>query len=580
MFYNSYRATKSALQRSQNTSSPKNYLLNQQKRLKLKDLLMTKFIQKYNIKDPDEYLDLVLTQFIRKERLTDRDLKRLSLKIRKLSKDFSNRNILKSDLENLSQKPLKTEINNLTKINTDRNKNNTLNKFINNNNFTGNDNNINEIKNKNEQNQIKNLKTDFPSLTTYSTMTSKTEANLKKRDYSSNVNHKNIICFKSPEEELAILEKELEEEELLEKKNKYKRIDFSPQGDEWTAIVNYNKNLYKRQVLEEKIKDREIKKRTKECLDIQIKEKLKRELNEKNEEKEFERKVEEFNRNLDDIDKKKEQKIIEQIKRLKKDRDEILTNETLRKKIEKFKEKKFDKILVKKYKEQIEQEKQAELARKKKGKEDLMKAKKFIEEKQKSIKERIEKEKEDDKRLDKFKSLLEQRKENERNYYYQKIKSLGNKYIIPNSQKVLEKIEKEKKEEDEKIQYYYEEKNRKEFEKERKAKLKRFNDKIEMKKFLDMQIAEKKKEKNFLKLLDQEQAKIWKIDLKKRNDEMELEKEHIKRMNRKNFEFILKQIEQKKRSKSRKNIMTESEYAINRSLLEKANEDYLKSAEK
>ena len=135
MFYNSYRATKSALQRSQNTSSPKNYLLNQQKRLKLKDLLMTKFIQKYNIKDPDEYLDLVLTQFIRKERLTDRDLKRLSLKIRKLSKDFSNRNILKSDLENLSQKPLKTEINNLTKINTDRNKNNTLNKFINNNEF-------------------------------------------------------------------------------------------------------------------------------------------------------------------------------------------------------------------------------------------------------------------------------------------------------------------------------------------------------------------------------------------------------------------------------------------------------------
>ena len=580
MFYNSYRATKSALQRSQNTSNPKNYLLNQQNRLKLKDLLMTKFIKKYNIKDPDEYLDLVLTQFIRKERLTDRDLKRLSLKIRKLSKDFSNRNILKSDLENFSQKPLKAEINNLTKINTDRNKNNTLNKYINNNNFTGNDNNINEIKNKNEQNQIKNLKTDFPSLTTYSTMTSKTEANLKKRDYSSNVNHKNIICFKSPEEELAILEKELEEEELLEKKNKYKRIDFSPQGDEWTAIVNYNKNLYKRQVLEEKIKDREIKKRTKECLDIQIKEKLKRELNEKNEEKEFERKVEEFNRNLDDIDKKKEQKIIEQIKRLKKDRDEILTNETLRKKIEKFKEKKFDKILVKKYKEQIEQEKQAELARKKKGKEDLMKAKKFIEEKQKSIKERIEKEKEDDKRLDKFKSLLEQRKENERNYYYQKIKSLGNKYIIPNSQKVLEKIEKEKKEEDEKIQYYYEEKNRKEFEKERKAKLKRFNDKIEIKKFLDMQIAEKKKEKNFLKLLDQEQAKIWKIDLKKRNDEMELEKEHIKRMNRKNFEFILKQIEQKKRSKSRKNIMTESEYAINRSLLEKANEDYLKSAEK
>ena len=138
-------------------------------------------------------------------------------------------------------------------------------------------------------------------------------------------------------------------------------------------------------------------------------------------------------------------------------------------------------------------------------------------------------------------------------------------------------LEKEKKEEEEKIQYHYDEKNRHDFEKEYKAKLKRLNDKIEMKKFLDMQIAEKNKEKNFNKLLDQEQARIWKIDLKKRYDEMNKEKECIKKMNRKNFECILKQIEQKKRSKSNKNIMTENEYAMNRNLLEKANEDYLRN---
>ena len=33
----------------------------------------------------------------------------------------------------------------------------------------------------------------------------------------------------------------------------------------------------------------------------------------------------------------------------------------------------------------------------------------------------------------------------------------------------------------------------------------------------------------------------------------------------------------KKRSKSNKNIMTENEYAMNRNLLEKANEDYLRN---
>ena len=97
---------------------------------------------------------------------------------------------------------------------------------------------------------------------------------------------------------------------------------------------------------------------------------------------------------------------------------------------------------------------------------------------------------------------------------------------------------------------------------------------------LDMQIEQKKNEENFLKLLDKEQARIWKIDEIKRNDEMKLEQEHIKKMNKKNFEFILKQIEQNKRSKSRKNIMSENEYALNRNLLEKANEDYLKTYNK
>ena len=230
---------------------------------------------------------------------------------------------------------------------------------------------------------------------------------------------------------------------------------------------------------------------------------------------------------------------------------------------------------MKKYKEQIEQDKQDRINQKKKGKEDLLKAKKDIEEKQKKLKEKMLKEKEEDKKINQLRYLMDQRKENERKYYYDKIKSNSNKYSLPYAETVLKKLEKDKKEEEEKIQYYYDEKNRHDFEKEHKAKLKRLNDKIEIKKFLDMQIAEKNKEKNFNKLLDQEQARIWKIDLKKRYDEMNKEKESIKRMNRKNFECILKQIEQKKRSKFNKNIMTENEYAMNRNLLEKANEDYL-----
>jgi hypothetical protein len=568
MFYNTYRATKSAIQRRQNSSNPRSYLLNQPKRQKLKNLLMSKFIQKYNIKDPDEYLDLVLTQFIQNEKLNDTDLKRLDLKIKKLNKEFNNKSELKTDLENIYQKPIKTEVNSIIK-------DSTINQTLN-------DNNINtEIYNnkniQNTQNKIRNLKNEFPSLNTYSSQISKTESNIKKRGHSSYNNNRTLNTIKTPEEELAELEKELKEEELLENKNRYKRIDFTYQGDEWAAIVNYNKNLYKRQILEDKLKELEVQRRTKECLDIQIKEKLKKKLDEESQEKQFDEKIKKYTQTMDEMYETKNKKIHEQIHRLKTDRDAILKAQTLRKKIEDLKEKKFEKNLVKKYKEQLEQDRQDKINRKKKGKEDLLKAKKDIEEKQKKLKEKALKEKEEDKKINQLRNLIDQRKENERKYYYDKIKANSNKYYLPYAQSVLKKLEKEKKEEEEKIQYHYDEKNRHDFEKEYKAKLKRLNDKIEMKKFLDMQIAEKNKEKNFNKLLDQEQARIWKIDLKKRYDEMNKEKECIKKMNRKNFECILKQIEQKKRSKSNKNIMTENEYAMNRNLLEKANEDYLRN---
>ena len=568
MFYNTYRATKSAIQRRQNSSNPRSYLLNQPKRQKLKNLLMSKFIQKYNIKDPDEYLDLVLTQFIQTEKLNDTDLKRLDLKIKKLNKEFTNKTELKTDLENIYQKPIQTEVNTIIK-------DSTINQALNDNNNKEELNNNKSIPN--PQNKIRNLKNEFPSLNTYSSQISKTESNIKKRGHSSYNNNRTLNTIKTPEEELAELEKELKEEELLENKNRYKRIDFTYQGDEWAAIVNYNKNLYKRQILEDKLKELEVQRRTKECLDIQIKEKLKKKLDEESQEKQFDEKIKKYTQTMDEMYETKNKKIHEQIHRLKTDRDAILKAQTLRKKIEDLKEKKFEKNLVKKYKEQLEQDRQDKINRKKKGKEDLLKAKKDIEEKQKKLKEKALKEKEEDKKINQLRNLIDQRKENERKYYYDKIKANSNKYYLPYAQSVLKKLEKEKKEEEEKIQYHYDEKNRHDFEKEYKAKLKRINDKIEMKKFLDMQIAEKNKEKNFNKLLDQEQARIWKIDLKKRYDEMNKEKECIKKMNRKNFECILKQIEQKKRSKSNKNIMTENEYAMNRNLLEKANEDYLRN---
>ena len=103
MFYNTYRATKSAIRKRQlsgtHTNSfinPKERLLNQHKREKLKNLLITKFIQKYNIKNPEEILEPVISKFIQSEKLNDTDLKRLDIKIQNIIKNKSAKDNLKT----------------------------------------------------------------------------------------------------------------------------------------------------------------------------------------------------------------------------------------------------------------------------------------------------------------------------------------------------------------------------------------------------------------------------------------------------------------------------------------------------
>ena len=82
-----------------------------------------------------------------------------------------------------------------------------------------------------------------------------------------------------------------------------------------------------------------------------------------------------------------------------------------------------------------------------------------------------------------------------------------------------------------------------------------------------MQIEEKKKEEEFLKSLDDEQARIWNIDCKKYLDnEREIENK-IRTMNKRNLDLVMEQIKKKKNKKSG---MTDTEYAMNRDLLQKA----------
>ena len=582
MFYNTFRSTKSAIKEAEQNKlnqvrniNPKERLMNLQKRNKLKDLLITKFMDKYGLKYQDQNLENEVTKFVQKEKLNDVDLQRLDNKIRRMLRNNSARNVLKSTLTRNLQETKQNDLNeyqNNIISNTQKN-------FVNQNmdlNNNNNNNNNNAYNNTLYQNQNQEQKTEgicLPQVNkekkmVHSQSTSNINPNYTYTKFPKRLYYNNKI-YKSPEEELAELEKELAEEES-EYKPKCVRLDFTKEGDEWTAISKYNKKLFDQQILEERMKDNEMKRRTKEDLDNQIKQKIKKEYEEELKEKEYDKILEEHLKKIDEIERKKLEDIRKQKLREKENRDALLKEGNIRKRIESLKEKKFERELVKNIKENIEKDKRIALERKIKENQALNKAIRENEIKKEKLKQKMKKEKEDDIVFMEENIKTGEKQDLERKYYFDRIKNYGNKYSLKKAEEILEQMKDAQKKEDEKIQFYYDEKRKAADEKERKEYIRKRMERKELKKYLDMQIEEKKKEEDFLKALDYEQARIWNVDCKKYMEDEKIIDGKIKTMNKINQDSLIKQINENSKKKKMKRNMSDAEYYMNRDLLEKA----------
>ena len=198
------------------------------------------------------------------------------------------------------------------------------------------------------------------------------------------------------------------------------------------------------------------------------------------------------------------------------------------------------------------------------------------------LKQKIKRQKEDEIIYLKEQQKTEDRQEKERQKIFDKINFNSNKYIIKNAEEIVEKNKQEQKKEEEKIEYYIEEKRKALEEKEIKERKRKNEQKKELKKFLDMQVEEKKKEQDFLKELEHEQARIWNVDIQKYNEDEKIIDNKIKKMNRRNFEYILKQMKENSTKKLIKHNtdMTNDEYDMNKELLKKAKNSFLIDEEK
>ena len=354
-------------------------------------------MQKYGIKNADIILEEEIAKFLQGEKLNDQDLKRLDAKIKKLLREKISKDKLKEKLTQSLQGINSNEI--LPKIDT-----------------------ANTIDNNTLSSKIKKMKptilnTDpsnntisVPSLSNYNPL----------KTYGSK------RLYKKPEEELAELEAEIAKDEN-ENKNKYKRLDFSEEGDEWSAIAKYNRKLYEEQIKLEKIKDEELKKRNKADLDLQIKQRLKQEYENELKEKEYDKIMKEHQKEMDELDRKKQEEIKKQILREKESRDEQMRQNYIKKRIEILKEKKFEKNLVKSIKEGIEKEKQDAIEKKKKENEALLRAIKENDLKIKMKKEKEKRDKEEEIKMGEERIKMQMKEDLQRERYYETIKKIKNR---------------------------------------------------------------------------------------------------------------------------------------------------------
>lgn len=302
-FYNDLRNTRTAqsarsiksASASRSLSKQTNTTINYEKREKLKNLLVTKFMKKFHLKTNEPFIEEEVRNFLHKETLTDNDLKRLENRIYELLKKKFSLNYLENELKQ------------------------------------GNSNNFSEGNEKNE----KRVQTAYTR---------------KNDDDCESV--KSHLSGASKLSKAKPRKKELDDEdlELLSECNEpVERINFTNEKDEWNAINKYNQQVFEEDKIKERLKDKEVKNRTKADLDNQIKQKLLLQNEERMKNKEYDKICIDHVQVMNRMEENRKRELREKMLREKVNRDQQMLDEKKRKKIEDLKKKKYDKELRKSF---------------------------------------------------------------------------------------------------------------------------------------------------------------------------------------------------------------------------------------
>ena len=513
---------------------PQYLKMNVQRRKKLGQSLTQSMIVKFNDISQKDMIEKEVNEFLQRENLTEKDLKELENKISKKikikkEKDALTKNIISRTkpkaLEPKEEKPIE---------NSEQNQN---------------------------QNQPINIQKENEN---------KNDLNISGMSGGSDLDK---FDGKYAKEEMDA--KELRELEKYKNENddqtvKKVVIDNSKYNDEWDAINMYQKKMAQERERLEKRKEWEMKMRNKADLLNQIQQKIKRKRELELKDKEYAKIIEQNVKKMDELEKKQKDYQKQLILKEKQIRDKQLRDIYVAKRIAYLKNKKYEKELIAHNNEEIRLAKEAALAQKEKEHEALLKTLKDNELHKQKLLEQERKEMENDIKIMEDAAANDIKRENERKAYYESIKRGQMEHDTKMLESVVKKRNEELKKEEDILTNFWTNQDILDKENEMKKKLEMKENQKKLKLFYDKQVEEKKAKKEYEKQVDLAQGRIWKQDYLNYLQYENETNRRIKELIRKNMSALNDQAKFKK-----KNVddgMSENEKAMNKEMLEKANE--------
>ena len=513
-------------------NEPRDTLMNNQRRDKLKQTLIDRFMHSFGEIAVKPIIEKEVSTFLKRDKLNDYDLQQLEKTIQgKLSVKKKKKDLRK----------------NLSNPNNDRNQT-----------YQGNNINVEEVK--------------LPDIN-QSRLQNKNLCSCERLNQSRMSGASDLDKFDDRNLGDQMRDEEMKDFQKLnlgvkEKENNKIDFDFSKYADEWDAINMYNKKKFEEDKKREKIKDHEMKLRTRNDLDNQIKQKIKREYEEKLKSLEYDALVDKHLKHLDELEAKKREEIKKRVLKEKEMRDKQLREQYVKKRIDFLKNKKYERALVKENQQQIKDEKKANLERKKAEKLAMEKTKEDNLLRRKILAEEAKKEREDDIRIMEDALALDIKKENERKEYFNKIERNANVF----SGKAIETVLKAQKEkmrmEEEKLKEYERIMNERAKEDDERRLREIAQGKINYRNYLDKQVARRKLNDEYEKKVDLEQGRIWKEDTKRFHEKEKEVARIIREMNKRNLEALNEQVKRGKAIVDHG--MSETEKAMNKDILKEA----------